>query len=176
MKRFIYTLFSLVILITCISGCGQSSDNPFTADNAIKGQVGNLYYTVPENAVLNASTDDSAMYDIPINNSTEKYTLIVICKHTDSNDEYEEMLQNIDEMKSQTQNEYGVEITNETINTFLGKTIDNGCKREGVSDGQKIVTIIAAKEGNIYTLGYSVKTGFYDQSVWDNFYAQAKLV
>lgn len=176
MKKLICALCSLVIVITCITGCSKSSANPFTADDAIKGQVGNLYYTVPENAVLNASTDDSAMYDIPINNSTEKYTLMVMCKHTSSNDEYEDMLQNINEMKSQTKNEQGAEITNETINTFLGETVDNGCKREGVSDGQKVVVIIAAKEGNIYTLGYSVKTGFFDQSVWDNFYAQAKLV
>lgn len=178
MKKFICTLCSLVIVITCITGCGKSSDNPFAADDAIKGQVGNLYYVVPNNATLDEGLSDNStiIYKVPIKNSAEEYQLIVSCKHTDDENEYKSLIQNIDEMKSQTKNEYGAEITNETINTFLGETIDNGCKREGVANGQKVVAIMAAKEGNVYMLGYSVKTGFYDQSIWDNFYAQLKLV
>lgn len=176
MKKFICALCSLVLVIACITGCGQSSDNPFTADNAIKGQVGNLYYVVPENAVLNASTDDSAMYDVPINNSTEQYTLMIMCKHTDSNDEYEEMLQNIDDMKNQSETETGTTYTTEDISKFLGRTVDKGCKCIGENNGQKIVMIVAAESENLYMIGYTVKTGFYDQSIWDNFYAHAKLV
>ena len=176
MKKLIYALFSVVILITCISGCGNSAEDPFTADNAIKGQVGNLFYTVPENAVLNASTDDSAMYDIPIDNSTEKYTLMIMCKHTNSTDEYEDMLRNIDNMKTQSETETGTTYLTEDINNFLGQPIDKGCKCVGENNGQKITTIIAAGSENVYMIGYTVKTGFYDQSVWDNFCAQAKLV
>lgn len=177
MKKFVCALCSLVIIIACITGCGQSSDNPFAADNAIKGQVGNLYYVVPENAVLlNASTDDGAMYDIPIKNSTEKYSLMVMSKHTDNNDEYEDILQNIDNMKNQSETETGTTYTTEDINKFLGRTVDKGCKCVGENNGKKVVIIMAAESSNVYMISYTVKTGFYDQSVWDNFYAQLKLV
>lgn len=153
-----------------MTGCGKSSDN------AIKGQVGNLYYTVPENAVLNSSTDDSAMYDVSISNSTEKYVLTIMCQHVSSNDEYEDMLQNIDNMKNQSETGTGATYTAEDINDFLGQTVDNGCKCVAENNGQRFVTIVAAKSKTLYMIGYTVKTGFYDQSVWNNFYAQLKLV
>lgn len=176
MKKFICALCSLAIVITYMTGCGKSSDNPFASDNAIKGQVGNLYYTVPENAVLNSSTDDSAMYDVSISNSTEKYVLTIMCKHTGSNDEYKDMLQNIDNMKNQSETGTGATYTAEDINDFLGQTVDKGCKCVAENNGQRFVTIVAAKSKTLYMIGYTVKTGFYDQSVWDNFYAQLKLV
>lgn len=177
MKRFICVLCSLVIVITYITGCSQSSDNPFTADDAIKGQIGDLYYVVPANAVLNEGLGDSiAMYKVPIDNSAEEYTIIISCTHADDADEYEDILQNIEEMKNQTENETGTQFTDEAIDDFLGKTIDKGFKREGENNGEKAIMITAAGSGNMYLIGYTVKTGFYDQSVWENFLAQLKLV
>lgn len=175
MKKFICAL--LVIAITCIMGCGKSSDNPFTADDAIKGQIGELYYVVPQNAVLDGSlSEELAMYKIPIDNSTEEYQLTISYSHTDDVDEYEEILQHIDDMINQHDIEEGAEITTEEIDIFLEKTIDKGCKREGKINGQKAVLIVVAEDGDMYFIGYIVKTGFYGQSVWDNFYAQLKLV
>lgn len=177
MKNFICVLCSLSILITAITWCNQSLDNPFIANNAIKGQIGELYYAVPNNAVLNKdSSDNSAMYIIPINNSAEEYTLMISYAHTDNKEEYESILQHIDEMKNQTETENGTIYTTEDINVFLGRTIDKGCKCVGENNGQKSVVIIVAESGNMYMISYTVKTGFYDQSVWDNFYAQLELV
>lgn len=81
MKKYICILCSLAIGIAGLTGCNRSENNPFTAENAIKGQLGELYYVVPENAVLNDSTDELAWYKIPIDNSTEEYQLMISFTH-----------------------------------------------------------------------------------------------
>lgn len=178
MKRFICALCAFVIGIIGITGCNPSANNPFTSEKAIKGQLGELYYVVPENAILldSSISEELAMYSVPIDNSAEKYQLTITYTHTDDVDEYEKLLQKIDDMINQIDIEEGAEVTTEEIDIFLGKTIDKGCKREGKINGQKAIIIVVAESGNMYLLGYMVKTGFYDQSVWDNFYAQLKLV
>lgn len=177
MKRFVCVLCALVIGIIGISGCNQSENNPFASENAIKGQLGELYYVVPENAVSDGSiSEELAMYNIPIDNSEEEYQLTILYEHTDNTEEYEAILKNIDDAINQIDLEEGVEATTEEIDVFLGRAIDKGYKREGKFNGKKAVMIIAAESGNMYMVGYIVKTGFFDQSIWDNFYAQLKLV
>lgn len=79
-------------------------------------------------------------------------------------------------MIKQVDMEDGIEVSTKKIDNFLGKSIDKGCKREGKYNGKKTVLIVVAESNNMYMVGYTVKTGFFDQSVWDNFYEQLKLV
>ncbi len=177
MKKFICILCSLAIGIFGLTGCNQSGNNPFTSENAIKGQVGELYYVVPENAVSDGSiSEELAMYNVPIENSAEEYQLSILYDRIDDVNEYESTLKNIDNMVKQNDMEDGIEVSTEEIDNFLGKAIDRGCKREGKYNGKKTVLIVAAESNNMYMVGYTVKTGFFDQSVWDNFYEQLRLV
>lgn len=176
MKKYICILCSLAIGIAGLTSCNRSGNNPFTAENAIKGQLGELYYVVPENAMLNDSTDELAWYKIPIDNSTEEYQLMISFTHTDDENEYESIIQNIDDMIKQIDMEDGIEVSTEKIDNFLGKSIDKGCKREGKYNGKKTVLVVVAESNNMYMVGYTVKTGFFYQSVWDNFYEQLRLV
>lgn len=177
MKRFFCILCALAIGIIGVTGCNQSANNPFTSEKAIKGQLGELYYVVPENAVFDGGiTEELVMYNVPIDNSEEEYQLAILYQHTDNAEEYETILKNIDDSINQIDLKEGVEATTEEIDVFLGKTIDRGYKREGKFNGKKAVMVTAAESGNMYVVGYTVKTGFFDQSIWDNFYEQLKLV
>lgn len=177
MKKYICILCSLAIGIAGLTGCNRSGNNPFTAENAIKGQLGELYYVVPENAApVGSVSEELAMYDVPIENSTEEYQLTILYKQIDNTDEYELALENIEDSIEQIDIEDDIEVSTEEINIFLGKAIDKGYKREGKVDGKKTVGIVALKSDSMYMVGYTAKTGFFDQSVWDNFYEQLKLV
>lgn len=185
MKRFICALCSLAIIIACIAGCNQSSENPFTADDAIKGQIGDLYYVVPNNAIIDEQyfSDIAVKYNIPIKNSTEEYQLNLIYTYVSEDDASEDEALNgfetiINDLitKSKENESNGISYESEPITEFLGTTVDLGLKYTAEGSGQKVIGIVAAKSRTLYFIGYSVKTGFYDQSVWDNFYAQLKLV
>ena len=167
MKRVLCILCSsAIIIILCISGCGAAKD-PFAADNAIKGQVDDLHYAVPENAVLDKASNDSFhIYNIPLKNSKEEYCLSVLCFSAKTEDEYNETIQN---MKS-------VEYENETMTEFLGKKIDYGYIATIDDDGQMSTILYVAKNQKFYIIQYSIVTGLYDQTVWDNFYSQLKFV
>ena len=182
MKKIICILCSLAIILVCIGGCGTAGGNPFTAENAVKGQVGDLYYVVPENAVLDESSiDESNVYRVPIANSNEEYTLSIACSYLDE-EAYETSVQYWENLKgilSSASTEYaeqGSFYEEQDITSFLGKTVDYGSKITVEGNGQKMVSAFVITSNKVCGVTYSAKTGFYDQAVWDNFYAQLKFV
>lgn len=167
MKKTISVLCSLAIMLVCIGGCGAAAGNPFTADDAIKGQIGDLYYAVPENAVLEEFPNDSArFYNIPIENSAEEYMLNIACASVETDDDYDEAIQSMKD----------TEYENENLTDFLGEKVDYGYRATVDVDDRKSIIVSAAKDHKVYVVQYIVKSGFYDQTVWDNFYAQLKFV
>ena len=174
MKKALAVLCSLAIMLVCVGGCGAAGENPFTAENAIKGQIGDLYYVVPGNAVFTESSTDSAcFYSIPIENSSEEYILSIRYYSFEADDEYNEAIQlmeNTTQELDNTTHEY------ENLTEFLGENVDYGIKVNYDVDGQKSVGVSVAKDHKCYMIQYRVKSGFYDQAVWDNFYAQLKFV
>ena len=167
MKKTIAVLCSLAIMLVCVGGCGAAGENPFTAENAIKGQVGDLYYVVPENAVLEEFPNDSArFYNIPIENSSEEYRLNIMCVSVETDDDYNEVIQSMKDTEDEKEN----------LAEFLGEKVDYGYRATVDVDDQKSTIVFVVKDPKIYVVQYIVKSGFYDQAVWDNFYSQLKFV
>ena len=181
MKKAISVLCSLAIMLVCIGGCGTAGDNPFIADDAIKGQIGDLYYVIPGNAVVDeSSTDENNTYRVPIANSIEEYTLYISYSPVEETDETPiQSMEDLREFLAYSIEAFSEEVAlyeEEDITDFLGKQVDYGFKINTEIDGQKSVLIYALISHKMYSVGYGAKTGFYDQTVWDNFYAQLKLV
>ena len=175
MKRIISVLCSLVILLVFIGGCGAAGENPFTADDVIKGQIGDLYYVIPGNAVVDeSSTDVNNTYRVPIANSMEEYVLNI--SYSPVEDTYEASIQSMESLREFLISSIEGLYEDEDITDFLGKEVDYGFKISVEADGRKSVFIYALISQKLYFVGYGAKTGFYDQSVWDNFYAQLKFV
>lgn len=179
MKKFLCVFCSLVIMVMCLCGCGS---NPFTADDAKKGQIGDLCYAIPGNAVSEkASNDDSIVYLVPIENSVEEYQLNIGCTYITKEDaeskedvleSFDKFIDYIEEIASGSDVKY----SREDIDKFAGTAVDKAIKISGEGNGAKTISIFALKSRKVYSAGYSVKTGFFDQSVWDNFYKQLKYV
>lgn len=184
MKKFFCVFCSLVVMIMCLGGCSGSSSNPFTADDAKKGQIGDLYYVVPNDAVSDNNTDNGTItisYRVPIENSVEEYALNFIYTYVSQEDaeSEEEVLEYVEaliEFIEETQDKSGIPYVSEDIDEFAGVTVDRGIKVSKEENDQKSIIIIAVKSRKVYTVGYSAKTGFFDQSVWDNFYNQLKII
>ena len=179
------TLFVTVAMLL-VSGCsnntGSSADNPFIAENAIKGQVGDLYYVVPENAVFDeSSTDEDNVYRVSIANSTEEYVLNISYSYVDE-EAYEssvhlmEITREAAASASEENAADGASYKDENITEFLGKSVDYGFKSTSKGNGQTMVAVLVITSNTAYGIRYTVKSGFYDQAVWDNFYAQLKFV
>lgn len=179
MKKFLCVFCSLAIMVMCLSGCGG---NPFTADDAKKGQIGDLCYAVPGNAISKEdSNDDNIVYVVPIENSVEEYQLNIGCTYITKEDaeSKEDILEGFDrliEFIEEITNGSGVKYSREDIDEFAGTTVDKAIKISGEGNGAKSILIIALKSRNAYFAGYSTKTGFFDQSIWENFYKQLKYV
>lgn len=181
MKRVICVLCSLAIMLVCIGGCGAVAGNPFTAENAIKGQVGDLYYVVPGNAVLEESTDEKNSYSVPITNSNEEYILDIVYLYADE-EAYKAAIQLLEftreliaaEIEENAGN--GASYEEEDITEFLGKSVNYGIKTTYIKNGLVEAGITVAIADKFYSVRYTVKSAFYDQAVWDNFYAQLKFV
>lgn len=183
MKKIICGFCSLAIIVMCLSGCGGSSGNPFTDDDAIKGQIGDLCYVVPSNAVSDnavsdsGSNNDRVSYHVPIEGSVEEYTLKISYTYFSQEDakevleEFESAIKFIEEAESES----GTKYISEDIYEFAGVTVDKGKKLIKEENGEKVILIMIVKSQKTYSVGYAVKTGFFDQSVWDNFYNQLKI-
>ena len=181
MKKTISVLCSLAIILVCVVGCSAAGDNPFTTDDALKGQVGDLYYVIPGNAVVDeSSTDGNNAYRVPIANSVEEYALTVSCSPVEETDETPiQSMEDLREFLAYSIEAFSEEVAlyeDEDITDFLGKQVDYGFKLNTEVDGRKSVLIYALISQKVYSVGYAAKTGFYDQAVWDNFYAQLKFV
>lgn len=187
MKKIICFFCSLVIMAMCLSGCGSSNGNPFTSNDAKKGQIGDLYYVVPSNAVSDDNSNpNSISYRVPIENSVEEYILSILYTYVDEDDasspeevlEYTEMLIEFIEkaQNTETENKADTQYVSEDIVEFAGVTVDRGIKLIKEESGGKAISIIAVKSRKIYSVGYVVKTAFFDESIWDNFYNQLKII
>lgn len=183
MKKFLCVFCSLAIMVMCLSGCGS---NPFTADDAKKGQIGDLYYVVPSNAVSDDTTTavnntNSVSYRVPIENSVEEYQLNIGCTYITKEDaeskenvleSFDKFIDFIEEITSGSDVKY----SREDIDKFAGTAVDKAIKISGEGNGVKSISIFALKSRKVYFAEYSTKTGFFDQSIWDNFYKQLKYV
>ena len=183
MKKIISSFCSLVIMVMCLSGCGSSSSNPFTAGDAKKGQIGDLYYVVPSNAVSDDSVVDSASnydrvsYHVPIEGSVEEYMLnILICLGQEDTKEVLEFFESFIEGIEKEQSESDAKYIFEDIDEFAGVTVDRGKKIIEEANGKKSISIMIVKSKKIYAVEYDVKTAFFDQSVFDNFCNQLKII
>lgn len=184
MKKVICGLCSLVVMIMCLGGCSGLSSNPFTADDAKKGQIGDLYYVVPSNAVSDDnsnSNSNSISYRVPIENSVEEYILNILYTYVDEEDaenpeEVIEYFETLVKFMEEVENEAGTQCTTENIDEFAGVTMDRGKKFIKEEDGGKAILITAVKSRKLYSVGYFVKTAFFDESIWDNFYNQLKII
>lgn len=183
MKKFLCVFCSLVIIVMCLSGCGSSSSNPFTAGDAKKGQIGDLYYVVPSNAVSDdsvidsASNNDRVSYHVPIEGSVEEYMLnILIYLGQEDTKEVLEDFESLIEFIEKAQSETDLKYISEDIDEFAGVTVDRGKKYIVEENGKKGIFITIVKSKKIYTVGYYVKTAFFDQSVFDNFCNQLKII
>lgn len=183
MKNFVCVLCLLTISVVFLSGCKNESVNPFLDENAIKGQIGDLYYVVPYNATADEKNDNNIMYSVPIENSEENYQLGLMYMYVsedEANEEevksgFETILNNIATEFSNFESK-GMFYESEQITDFLGIAVDSGIKYTAEYEGKKIIGIAAFKSRKMYVITYRTKTGFYNQSVWDNFYAQLELV
>lgn len=183
MKKFICILCSLAIGIIGLTGCNRSGNNPFLDENAIKGQIGDLYYVVPYGATADEEDDNNIVYSVPIENSAENYQLGFVYGYISEDEASEEEAKNgfeivLNNIISQYESleSKGVLYENEQITDFLGVAVDKGIKYTAEFEGYKEIGISALISRKMYLITYQVKTGFYDQSVWDNFYEQLKLV
>lgn len=198
MKNVICAFCSLVIMVMCLGGCSGSSSNPFTADDAKKGQIGDLYYVVPSNAVSDNKVSDSGSnndgvsytdgvsYRVPIEGSVEEYTLniahvYVSQEEAETEEEVHEGFETVIKLLSGTlfteaDAETDTQLLTEDIDEFAGMTVDRGIKISGETNGLKGVTIMAYKSRKMYSVSYSAKTGFFDQSVFDDFFNQLKII
>ena len=184
MKKIISSFCSLVIMVMCLSGCGSSSSNPFTAGDAKKGQIGDLYYVVPSNAVSDDSVVDSASnydrvsYHVPIEGSVEEYMLNISYVYLGQEDAKEvlEYFESLIEVIEKEQSGSDAKYIFEDIDEFAGVTVDRGKKIIVEANGKKGIFITIVKSKKIYAVGYDVKTAFFDQSVFDNFCNQLKII
>lgn len=184
MKNFVCVLCLLTISVVFLSGCNNESVNPFLDENAIKEQLGDLYYVVPYNATADEKNDNNIMYSVPIENSEENYQIGVSYVYISSEEEANEkevtkwfeimidsLIENLSENKS---DDFSFE--SEPVTDFLGASVDIGLKYTAKNNGMKTTGMFVATSRELYLLNYGAKTGFYNQSVWDNFYAQLELV
>lgn len=184
MKKIICGFCSLAIMVMCLSGCGGSSGNPFTDDDAKKGQIGDLCYVVPSNAVSDDSVIDSASnidrvsYHVPIEGSVEEYMLNIVYTYLDQEDTKEllEYFESVIEGIEKAQSESDAKYISEDIDEFAGVTADRGKKIIEEANGKKSIFIAIVKSKKIYAVEYDVKTAFFDQSVFDNFCNQLKII
>lgn len=130
MKKVICGFCSLLVMLLCFGGCSGSSSNPFTADDAKKGQVGDLYYVVPSNAVSDDnSNSNSISYRVPIENSAEEYILNILYTYVDEEDaeSLEEVLlyfESLIKFMETIVDEADTQYTSEDIYEFAGVTVD----------------------------------------------------
>jgi len=183
MKKIICIFFALTIGIIGMSGCNQSESNPFASERAVKGQIGNLYYAVPYNATADEKNDNNIMYSVPIENSVENYQLGFVYGYISEDESTEDEAKNgfemiLNNITSQYENleSKGLLYESEQITDFLGVDVDAGIKYTAEYEGQKVIGIAALISRKMYLVTYQAKTSFFEQSVWDNFYAQLELV
>lgn len=181
MKRVICVLCSLAMMLVYIGGCGAATGNPFTAENAIKGQVGDLYYVVPENATLDDESPDGLLtFHVPIENSTEEHILNILYSCPDDQESYEIFLkyyQSVKETAEESSEKFGdVIVEVQELTEFLGRSVDYGFMMTQEAEGKRSISVYAASSKKLYLISYIAKTAFYDQTFWDNFYTQLKFV
>lgn len=181
MKKIICILCSLAIILVCIGGCGTASENPFVAEDAIKGQVGDLYYVVPGNATLDDESPDGLLtFYIPIENTTEEHILNIMYSRPDNQESYEAFIkyyQSVKEAAEAVSDEVeGATAEFQMLTEFLGRPTDYGFVMTQEAEGKKGVSVYVATSNKLYAISYVAKTAFYDQTFWDNFYAQLKFV
>lgn len=178
-------VFFVLIVVAAISGCSNNTDlsagNPFTAEDAIKGQTGDLYYVVPGNATLDDESPDGLLtFHIPIENTTEEHMLNIMYSRPDNQESYEAFIQyyqSVKETAEAVSNEVeGVTAESQMLTEFLGRPTDYGFVMTQEAEGKKGVSVYAATSNKLYAISYVAKTAFYDQTFWDNFYAQLKFV
>lgn len=180
MTKIIFSALLTVALVVGVCGCSNSKDNPFTVENALKAQIDDLYYVVPNNAVIKEEHgNQSVLYTVPIENSKEEYYLnINIEKYETENKE--ETIENFEKgiqfNKDVVFNGEDVKYTTEEIYEFADTKIDKGVKIIIERNGKKDISYMVIKFPKAYSVSYSAKAGFFDEAVWDNFYSQLKYV
>ena len=98
--------------------------------DAKKGQVGDLYYVVPSNAVSDDnSNSNSISYRVPIENSAEEYILNILYTYVDEEDaeSLEEVLlyfESLIKFMETIVDEADTQYTSEDIYEFAGVTVD----------------------------------------------------
>ena len=157
----------------------KTADNPFTAPNAIKGQVGELYYVVPEGAdAVESAAESIIVYEMPIKNSSETFSLSVYFNSKSEIESTQTFENFISEIKAR--NKASIQSTDDfqyqEIDEAFETNVLYGYTGSYVNEGKKWQALCFAIDSGFYMISYSAKTAFFDESIWENFYAQLKLV
>lgn len=199
MKKFLSLFLTACILIT-VSGCGNESavvenneqssseasnsttvenTNVFATDDAIKCQIGRLCYTVPSNSIVvegeNQGWTESHEFSVLIDNSAETYSIVTgYMSSSDAAAGYDSLLE-----VTVGYFEEGIKenIFDEaySIDDFFGSQIDYGFVSKLTREGVTEKNMVAFVDGAYYVLGYSCKSSFYDETIWENFLSQMKM-